>query len=289
MSLEKLYSVIKKKSFEVGQAYIITGSKHLIEAQIYSAVIVRVKSRTLSYEQIIEALLADDISRVNESPENVKLEDIQPLTIEKTFRASAPFAIDPGDTSPQRLFNILRLMAYLAKTPEGFNAFDIMADEILKKYPCFSLERTEIRKRIYDITTDYFSASPFLNSDTIPSNRRLIPDWVFSSGVIADSVLKDVLLYFIFFGEMLQPVARSIVKRESGFGAKTGFARISKVAHSAAANSNSAIIFKGSSKMGELNITFHSENKPGILITQADLGKLYIKDGDTVSLVFNKK
>ena len=58
MSLDNLYSVIKKKGFEAGHVYIITSSKHLIEVDIYAALIVHVKSRTLSYEHIMDALLA---------------------------------------------------------------------------------------------------------------------------------------------------------------------------------------------------------------------------------------
>jgi formylmethanofuran dehydrogenase subunit D len=38
-----------------------------------------------------------------------------------------------------------------------------------------------------------------------------------------------------------------------------------------------------------LQINCHSEKKTGILMTQSDMDKLNIKDGDTVSLTFRTK
>ncbi len=143
MALEKLYSVIKKRCLAEGNAYIITDGKHLIEALIYSEMIVNVKSRTLSHEQIIESLIANDIKEVNASPAEVKFDDIQPATIEKTFPAAAPFILSLDDAIAQRILSILRLLGYLAKSgPEGYAAFDVVIEEILKNHPSFSLEGT---------------------------------------------------------------------------------------------------------------------------------------------------
>jgi len=290
MPLENLYSMIKTRGFEEGHVYIITGSKHLIEAEIYAATIVHAKSRTLSQEQITDALLTDVISRVNESPGMLKMEEFQTATIKKLFRISAPFVLAPGDASPHRLFNILKLMVYLARSDaDGLEAFDIIADEITKKYPKFSLERADIKKRINDFSNEYLASSPFLNSDTIPYNRREIGDWVFNSIVLHDNILKDVVLYFIFFGEMLRPVVKTVAKKESGLAAKVGSARLSKVVYNTSPDSNMVTIIKGTTKMGDLNLSWTTENKPGILIAKADLDKFNIKDGDTISLVLNKK
>ena len=104
MPLENLYSVIKKRGFEEGHVYIITGSKHLIEVEIYAALIVHVKSRTLSHEHIMDALLADDISRVNESPGSLKMEEFQTATIKKIFRVSAPFILAPDQCFATKAF-----------------------------------------------------------------------------------------------------------------------------------------------------------------------------------------
>jgi len=111
-------------------------------------VIVNVKSRTLSHEQIIESLIANDIKEVNASPAEVKFDDIQPATIEKTFPAAAPFILSLDDAVAQRILSILRLLGYLAKSgPEGYAACDIVVEEMLKNYPSFSLESATIKKK----------------------------------------------------------------------------------------------------------------------------------------------
>lgn len=290
MPLENLYSMIKNRGFEEGHVYIITGSKHLIEADIYAAMIVNVKSRTLSHEQIMDALLAGDISRVNESPGSLKMEDFQTATIKRLFRISAPFLLANDDTTPKRLFNILKLMGHLAKSDsDGLESFDIIASEINKLYHKFSLERVDIKKRIYDFSNEYLDSSPFLNSDTIPYNRREIIDWVFNSIVLSDSILKDVVLYSICFGEMLRPVIKTFAKRESGLAGKVGVARLSRVIYNVDSDSDMVTIFRGATEAGRLNLGWNAEKKSGILITKTDLDKLDIKDGDTVSLVLNKK
>ena len=181
-------------------------------------------------------------------------------------------------------------MGHLAKSgPDGLEAFDIIADEITRRYPNFSLERADIKKRIYDFSNEYLASSPFLNSDTIPYDRREIGGWVFNSIVLHDSILKDVVLYAIFFGEMLWPVVKALAKKESGLAAKVGFARLSKTVYNVAPDNNIVAVFKGTTKMGELNLRWSTENKPGIFIAKADLDKINIKDGDAVSLVLNKK
>jgi hypothetical protein len=98
-----------------------------------------------------------------------------------------------------------------------------------------------------------------------------------------------VVVYFIFLGEIFEPVFRTVVKKEAGFGAKVGHAMMSKVIYSVAAKSKSVVIFKGALEMGALNLLCHSEKKTGILITKTDLDNLGIRDGDTVSLLFKTK
>ena len=290
MALEKLYSVIKKRCLAEGNAYIITEGKHLIEALIYSEVIVNVKSRTLSHEQIIESLIANDIKEVNASPAEVIFDDIQPATIEKTFPAAAPFILSLDDAVAQRILSILRLLGYLAKSgPEGYAACDIVVEEMLKNYPSFSLESATIKKRIDDFSNEFLIAYPFRNGEELPSERRFVPGWIFSRIMMPDNLFKEIFLYFIFFGDLFQPVFKTIVKKETGFGAKVGVARMSRVIYSAACSANTVSIFKGAVKSGDLQINCHSEKKTGILMTQSDMDKLNIKDGDTVSLTFRTK
>jgi hypothetical protein len=289
MALDKLYSVIKQKGLEDGRAYIITGAKQLIEAQIYSAIIVQVKSRTLSHEQIMGSLLTGDITQVDESPAHVRLEDANPETIRHTFHAFSQFILSPDDATPQRLLKILRLLARLGKSgSEGLAALDIIVADMKNAYPKFSLESSVIKKRIDEFSNEFLIAYPFLNGDPIPLEKRQVPMWIFEKISMPESLFKDIFLYFIFFGDYFLPIYKAIVKKESGFGAKVGTARLSKVIYSAALNCEAAAIFKGIAQMGELKINWHSEKKTGVLITQVDLDKLGMRDGDTVNLIFKK-
>ncbi len=290
MPLDKIYSVIKSNNIDEGIAYIITEDKHLIETRIYHGVIVHIESRTLSHEQMIDSLLSDHISEVALSPSNISLEEIQPATIEKTLHSCSPFVFNTDAALAQRLLSMIRLLGYLAKSgTDGFAAFDVIATAILRAYPKFSLESSTIKKRIDDFSNEFLIACPFLNSEPLPPDGRLIPGWVFNRITIPAGLFKDMFIYFIFLGDVFEPVFRTIVKKESSFGAKVGHARMSGVVYSAAAKSRAVTIFKGASKAGELNLLCHSEKKTGILITQTDLDKLGIKDGDTVSLIFRTK
>jgi hypothetical protein len=290
MPLERIYSAFRKKNFEAGRAYIITGSNHLIEAKVYDTVIINLKSRTLSNEQIIDALLADDISKVNDSPEAVRLEDIQPAVIKNLFRAGAPFILDPEDAAPQRLFSVLKLMGQLSRFDgEGLESFDIIADEILRRYPNFSLERVDVKKRITTFSSDYAISSSFLNTETIPPNSRNIPDWVFNSLIVDDLIFKNLIFYYIFFGELRPPMFRATVKKESGLAAKNGFVRLYRGFYKDMTDNNHVAIFKGSLKAGELTVAWHSDSKAELSVTNADLNKYGLSDGETVNMIFTKK
>ncbi len=288
MVIENIYQVFKNKNLESGTAQIVTASRQYIEAEVYAGVIVNIKSHSLSYEKIIECLLSGAGNQISVTPGEVQPEAVQPGTVEKLFHLTTGYSLDPDDTSPPRLLQMLRLMETLARSENGFAAFDIMTGEIVSRYNRFSLEGPVIKKRIDHFSNEFLIAIPSLNSRPMPADSRCIPGWVFESVAIPDSLFKDILLYFIFFGEMFRPVFRTIVKKEAGFGAKVGFARISKAVYNAASNVSAAIIFKGATEVGSMNINWHAENKTGVMITQADLDRLGVKDGDTVSLVFTK-
>jgi hypothetical protein len=285
MTIEKIYSVIKSKNIESGTAHIVTAGRQFIEAEVYAGLIVNINSRTFSREKIFECLLTGEGNQIDVSPGQVHLEVVQPETIERLFHWSARFVLNPDDVSPQRLLQMLRIMERLAGSGDGSAAFDAMADEIFGRYKRFSLESATIKKRIDDFSNEFMIAVLSLNSQQLPSNKHDMPGWVFSSVSIPDCLFKDILLYFLFFGEMFQPVFRTMVKKEAGFGAKVGYARISKAVYNAASKGNAVMIFKGAAEMGALKLNWHSENKTGVMITQSDLDRLSLKDGDTVSLV----
>jgi hypothetical protein len=290
MPLDFVYSSFKKKKFEEGRVYIVTGGSQLIEAKVYGSMIVNVKSRALSHDQIADALLADDVSKVNESPESVKLEEVQPDTIKKLFRAAAPFVFDPDDAKPSRLFNILKIMAQLAKIGgEGNEAFDIISSEFFVKYASFSIDRADIKKRIANFTGGISGSDAFTNINAIPTNTRSIPDWVFSNITVNEPVLREMVLYSIFFGEMFQPLVNAIVKKEVGLSAKNGVCRMSKIHYKNMTANNTVTIYKGSVKTNDFTIAWHADNKSEVMITNADLERSGIRDGVEVGMLFSKK
>ncbi|HTZ17240.1 MAG TPA: hypothetical protein VMB78_02240 [Dissulfurispiraceae bacterium] len=290
VSLERLYSVAREKNLHEGVSYITTGDRHIIEARLYNDILINLRSSALSRDQMIDCLLSDDFTEISEVAADVGLEDIQALTIEKTFPACSPFLFSADEKMVQRLLDILMILACLAKAGfEGLTAFGIVCDEITKSFPKFSLSGETIRKRIDEFLNEFLIAYPFVGSEPVPSEYHLVPGWVFDRLKMPPGLFRDIFIYYIFFGDVFESVFRTIVKKEKGFGAKVGHARMSKVIYSAAANSNAVAIFKGASGVGELKLFCHAEKKTGILITQADLDKLGIRDGDTVSLIFKKK
>ncbi len=88
---------------------------------------------------------------------------------------------------------------------------------------------------------------------------------------------------------MLWPVVKTVAKKESGLAAKVGFARLSKTVYNVASDNDIVVVFKGITKMGELDLRWNTEKKPGIFIAKADLDKISIRDGDAVCLVLIKK
>jgi hypothetical protein len=292
MPLEKLHSFLKKKDpFYEGYVYILTGGKHLIEAAIYSGTIINVKSLALPHEQIIQALLTDDISEVNESTvvvKHVRLEDIQPATIRDTFPVSFPFVFGPGGVSAQRIAGVLRVLKQLAASgQEGRATFTVLTQTIQKKYPEFSLDRAVIQKRIDGFSHEYLSVHPVSRNDPALPDSYSIPAWILDSMVTLDGPFKDNFLRFVLFGDFIIPIYKTVVKKEAGFGATVGVARASKVVYNTASNSSAVIIFKGAVNTGELKLSWHGERKPELFITPVDMNKLGLNDGDSVNIVFH--
>jgi hypothetical protein len=290
MLIDMLYSLVTGKGIENGVAYIITAGSDLIEAQIFGGFIVHVKSRTLSISQTIEQLLSGEAQKMDLSACEISPANIQPEAIKGLFRASAPFVLPAGSIPPQRLFRVLKLLQALMKADsKDVEAFDIIVKEMSNKYHNFTIDRSSVRKRMEDFSNEFLVAIPSIEGKPMPSDDRLVPAWVEESVLIPEGPFRDILLYYIYSGEVFLPVIRTTVKKEAGIGARVGCARMSKTVYGAAAGYNMVTLFKGAFKVGDLNLIWHTENKSGILITQSDLAKMNIKDGDNLSLLFNKK
>jgi hypothetical protein len=289
--LEKLFSFLKKKGLlEAGCVYVITKGKHLIEVRILDAVLVSVKSRTLSHEQIIKALHDGDISEVNEAPSDmrtVSLEHIQSATIKGTFPTFFPIVFSPRNFSTPPVGGFLRLLKHLAAAgTDGFAAFDCIAGEIQKKYQKFSLDHAEVKKRIEGFSKEFLSADPSSRSESLPIDGRSIPGWVLDKTAVHEGLIKDAFLTFVFWGEYFQPLFKTIVKKDMGFGAAVGVARVSKLVYNTATDRTKVTFFKGDRSSGDMKISWNTEKSPEIRITPVDMNKLGLGDGETVNTIF---
>jgi hypothetical protein len=285
MLLGNIYTALRSRDLETGTVHISTTDMHRIDVHVYSGIIVDLDSFTLSLDQIIETLLSGDADSADVVAADVDPGSVKHEVIEKLFYESTHFALQPDGTSPARLLRILHVMASLARRETGIAAFDMMASELVRRYRKFSLESATVRERIDSFSAEYLIAVLSPDSSSMPSGERNIPGWVFNSVTMPASFFREIVLYYIFFGELSRPVFRTVVKKEAGADAKAGFARISKAVYSATGSGSAAIIFKGAAEMGALDLAWHSENNTGLIIPQADLERLNVKDGDMVSLV----
>ena len=289
-SLERLYSVARTKNLHNGVAYIITGDRNIIEARLYNDILINLTSRKLSHEQIMGCLLSGDVSEIGEGSADIKLDDVQAATIAETFPACSSLLFSTDDRLVQRLFDVMQVLACLSNAgAEGRAAFGVVYDEITKSFPKFSLSGETIRKRIDEFLNDFLIAYPFGDNEPVPSDSRLLPGWVFDRLKMPPGMFRNIFVHYIFFGDIFESVVRTIIKKDNSFGAKIGHARMSRIIYSDAAKSGIVIIFKGALEVGRLKLINHTEKKTGIQITQTDLDKLGIRDGDTVSLIFRNK
>jgi hypothetical protein len=291
--LEKLYALLANKGLlEAKCVYVITVGKHLIEARLLEGVLVNVKSRSLSQEQIIKSFLAGEISEVNEAPadmQNVGNDHIQAVTIIGTFPALFPIVFSSRNLSAPRAVGFLKVLKLLAGAEADVSsAFDYIAKEIQKKYHKFSLDPAVVKKRVEDFSIEFLSVETLPLIEPLPVDSRSLLGWVLDKAAMNESLFKDIFLAFAFWGEYFEPLFKTVVKKDAGFGAAVGVARVSKLFYGAASDRTTAKFFKDSrsAAAGDMKIHWHAEKNPEIRMTPVDLAKLGLADGDKVNTIF---
>src|SRR5271169_180377 len=113
-----LYSTIEEQGFDDGILFMMTPDNSVIEAHLYSGIIISFKSLRLSFDQICRAFSSGDLTQINFQKSEIKPEVIaRGQIIEKTFpEAVAASAINPTKTTPSRLIRIVRLISSLIKS-----------------------------------------------------------------------------------------------------------------------------------------------------------------------------
>jgi long-chain acyl-CoA synthetase len=284
-----LYSTILEKGFENGVVFIMTRNASMIEAHIYGGVIILLKSLRLSFDQICDVLSRGDIREITFQKAEVRPELAQAQTIAYTFPPTvAAMASNHARTTHSKLIRMVDLMSGLIKAnkDEGAKAFDIMGRQIALLYPGFLPEVSAIQERIDRLHEEFGISTRFLDGKELPADIYSVPAWVFTHfEAIDNNLMREVVLYFVLFGEVTKKIVRTTVEKESGYGAKMSHARLSKAAHPAMQDSGSAIIFRGAENIGTIKIDWHTEKKKTLSLTKTDLEAFGLDGGDKINLI----
>jgi len=284
-----LYSTILEKGFEDGVVFIMTRSASVIEAHLYGGVIILLKSLRLSFDQICDVLSRGDIREITFQKAEVRPELAQAQAIAYTFPPTvAALASNPARTTHSKLIRMVSLMSGLVKAnkDEGTRVFDGMSRQIALLYPGFLPEVSAIQGRIDRLNEEFGISTRFLDGKALPADSYSVPEWVFTHfEAIDNSLMREVVLYFVLFGEMTKKIVRTTVEKESGHGAKLSYARLSKTAHPESQDSGSAVIFRGAENIGTIKIDWHTEKQRTLSLTKTDLEAFGLDGGDTINLI----
>ncbi|HUL00479.1 MAG TPA: hypothetical protein VLX29_06435 [Nitrospirota bacterium] len=286
-----LYSTIEEKGFENGIAFIMTPNTSVIEAHIYGGIIIYFKSLRLSFEQICGVFMSGDIKEITFRRAEVKPEIVQPQVVAQTFPgAISASALDPARTPIPKLLRIVHLLSCLVQPDkdEGMKAFDIMCRQISMLYSGFLPDVATIKERMGRAGDEFGIPTALLSSKSLPTDVYSVPKWVFNNlQALAEGPMKDVTLYFIFFGETSNRVIKTVIGKETSLGAKQGYAILSRAVYPKFQGNQSVTIFRGIEKAGDIKIDWHTDKKSAMLLTKADMEKFGLKNDERVNLLFN--
>jgi hypothetical protein len=285
-----IYSAIEKKGFRDGIGFIITKDNCSIVVHIYCGVIIRAKAPRLSFDQICETLSHGDMQEISFQESAESPDTAQAPLLAHTFPAVAASIINPAGTSHTTLIKIVRLMSGLVKSDkdQGTKAFDMMRREIAKLHPGFLIDVATIKKMMSELGEKFGLESNALEYKDVPDILQEVPGWVFRHfDSIKDIRIKDIVLYFLFFGQMSDRMIRTKIDQATSLGAKRGHAIMSKTVYPVLKDSGSASLFSGADKICDMKIDWNIEKKSTIAITKIDLDHLGLKNGDAINLFFN--
>jgi len=161
--------------------------------------------------------------------------------------------------------------------------------QISALYPGFLPDIATIKKRIDRLDEVFGISTSFLAGKPLPVDIYSVPQWVFTHfDSISNNLMKEVVLYFLFFGEIFKKVITTVVEKETSLGAKQGFAILSKAVYPELQENSFALVFKGAEAAGEIKINWHTDKKTSILFTKADLDKLGLESEKKINLILLK-
>jgi hypothetical protein len=288
MSLEKIYAALAKNNLQDGIVYVTTQDNRLLEVYVFGGIIINVRSNSLSVVDAINTILEGAVKDVKAGGPVAKANNIQPFVVKKLLPLTTPYIFSPQKPKLPAIVRALKLMGHTAKSDIGEirDLTNVIALEISKINPKLNIDKVTIQNRIRKLKETYGMEMLGLASDFMPAGDKETLAWIFDYVNLGESnALLDNIMYFIFFGEFSEQPITAKIKKDEGFGAKSGFVRLSKVIYQRFSDNSSATIFYQNKQKAALGINWITEKKPDILFTNPDMERLGLNEGAVITLI----
>jgi len=285
-----IYTAIEEKGFDNGIVYIMTPNASIIEAHVYNGIIIFCKSLRLSSEQILSVLKSGEIKELTFQKGDIKPEIAQSQVIAQTITgALAAPAKDPARTPLTKLLSAFKLLSSITNKEklDRTAVFDLVCKQMSVYYRGFLSDVSTLGLRIDTACRELGISKALITSAPPPTDMYSLPEWVFNNfSALPNGPMKDMLLYYIFFGEMPRSVIRTTIEKNASLGAKQGYVVLSKTVYPAFQTHSTAAVFRGMQSLGDISISWHTDKKNAALFTKTDMDRLGLNNEETISLIF---
>jgi len=287
MGWNRIFDELADRKTNEGVFFAVTAANRLVELFFYAKTLVKVRARQFNSDQLDALFRTGDFSKITFSPMSVKTESIDPQAIERYFPAIVDYVLSPENTVPQDRICLVRLMRCLDSlgTEDGYRAVCVMAEQIQRLNPAFSLDVKTIRTRIDHAHEALGFAIPVIDSRDVPGQAKDVLGWVFSHKITNDSLMESIFLHYLFFGVSFARIHTAVV----GSGTpdeKVGGARVIVPAGITLQPFQSALIYRGADFLAHVRAQVQTamlEKKPTMLSGEAGIASVGGGRRDTFS------
>ena len=97
--------------------------------------------------------------------------------------------------------------------------------------------------------------------------------------------MATTIVYYIFFGRLINQLHAAKVKKDDGFGARAGSVKLSKAVYPQFPDKGNLLVFHQNRELGDMHITSSQDKRPEVIFAKPDLDRLGLKEGDSVILL----
>jgi hypothetical protein len=97
--------------------------------------------------------------------------------------------------------------------------------------------------------------------------------------------LTVTIVYYIFFGRLINQVHAAKIKKDDGFGARAGSVKLSRAVYPRFPDKGTLLVFHQNRELGSMLIKASPDKRPEVIFAKQDLDRLGLKDGDSVILL----